>query len=251
MRRGAVLLLFAMALPLHAGEIQQFGSDVKAMAMAPLHWTKSEWARFAEGAGTVAALVIADKPVDDFVQCHRTSSTDRLSRAITPWGGQRAVDVSVLMIGTGLALHDDNLLGAGRDSLESEIWAGTVVTPLIKRAGGRARPFLGEGPHSFRPEQGHRGEYSSFPSGHATNAFATATAIAEHYDGPVPYIAYAVATAVSYSRVNDHVHWPSDVVAGALIGRAVAKSVVFHNRRMHVAPVAAPRGMGMVLDYRP
>jgi membrane-associated phospholipid phosphatase len=249
MRRTAVLLLFAIALPLHAGELQQFGSDVKAMAFAPLHWTKAEWARFAEGAGTVAALMIADKPVDDFVQRHRNSATDRLSRTITPWGGQRAVDLSVLMIGAGLALHNDNLLGAGRDSFESEIWAGTVVTPAIKRVGGRARPFLGEGPHSFRPEQGHLGDYSSFPSGHATNAFATATAIAEHYDGPVPYIAYAVATAVSYSRVNDHVHWPSDVVAGALIGRAVAKSVVFHNRHAHVHPVVVNRGMGMLIDY--
>jgi membrane-associated phospholipid phosphatase len=245
MRRIVLLLLF-IAFPLHAGELQQFGGDVKSMALAPLHWTKAEWARFAEGAGTVAVLMIADKPVDDFVLRHRA---DRLSRIATPWGGQRAVDLSILMIGSGLALHDENLLGAGRDAFESEIWAGAVVTPLIKRVGGRARPFLGEGAHSFRPEQGHRGEYSSFPSGHATNAFATATAIGEHYDGAVPYIAYAVATAVSYSRVNDRVHWPSDVVAGALIGRAVAKSVVFHNRRARVRPVVVSRGAGLLFDY--
>jgi membrane-associated phospholipid phosphatase len=244
LRRAFLLLLF-VAFPLHAGELQQFGNDVKSMALAPLHWTKAEWTRFAEGAGTVAVLMVADKPVDNFVQRHRA---DRLSRVATPWGGQRAVDLSVLMIGSGLLLHNDNLLGAGRDSFESEIWAGTVVTPAIKRVGGRARPFLGEGPHSFRPEQGHLGQYSSFPSGHATNAFATATAIAEHYDGVVPYIAYAVAGAVAYSRVNDNVHWPSDVVAGALIGRAVAKSVVFHNRRMHVRPVVVNRGMGMMFD---
>jgi len=249
MRRIAVLLLLLTAIPLRGGELRQFGHDVESMALAPLHWTKAEWARFAEGAGTVAVLMIADKPVDDFVQRHRSSSTDRLSRIVTPWGGQRAVDLSILMIGSGLALHDQNLLGAGRDAFESEIWAGTVATPLIKRVGGRARPFLGEGPHSFRPEQGHRGEYSSFPSGHATNAFTTATAIAEHYGGAVPYIAYAVATAVSYSRVNDHVHWPSDVVAGALIGRAVAKSVVFHNRRARVRPVVVSRGAGLLFDY--
>jgi membrane-associated phospholipid phosphatase len=251
MRGRAVLFLFFIAIPLHAGELRQFGDDVKSMALAPLHWTKSEWARFAEGAGTVAALMVADKPIEDFVQRHRTSATDRLSHTITPWGGQRAVDVSILMIGAGVALHDQNLLGAGRDSFESEIWAGTVVTPTIKRVGGRARPFLGEGPHSFRPEQGHLAEYSSFPSGHATNAFATATAIAEHYDGAVPYIAYAVATAVSYSRVNDKVHWPSDVVAGALIGRAVAKSVVAHNRHVQVQHVVLDRGMGMLFDYSP
>jgi membrane-associated phospholipid phosphatase len=47
------------------------------------------------------------------------------------------------------------------------------------------------------------------------------------------------------------VHWPSDVVAGALIGRAVAKSVVFHNRRAHVQPVVLPRGAGVLFDYAP
>ena len=238
MRR--LLILLFIAVPLHAGELQQFGNDVKAMTLAPLHWTKAEWMRFAEGTGTVAALMLADRGAADVVYDHPAA---RLSRIATPFGGQRAVDLSVLMIGTGLALHDDNLLGAGRDAFESEIWAGTVVTPAIKRIGGRARPFLGEGAHSFRPEQGHLGQYTSFPSGHATNAFATATAIAEHYDGVVPFAAYTLAAAVAYSRVNDRVHWPSDVVAGALIGRAVAKSVVFHNRRtrVHVMVLRPPR----------
>jgi membrane-associated phospholipid phosphatase len=244
--RRLVFLLLVIAVPLHAGELQQFGDNVKSMTLAPLHWTKGEWARFAEGAGTVAVLMMADKPVARFVQAHRV---DAVSRFATPWGGQRAVDLSVLMIGSGLALHDDNLLGAGRDAFESELWAGLVVTPSIKRVGGRARPFLREGSFSYRPEQGHLGQYSSFPSGHATNAFATATAIAEHYDGVVPYIAYAMAGAVAFSRVNDNVHWTSDIVAGALIGRAVAKSVVFHNRAAHVRPVVVPRGAGLLFDY--
>jgi len=229
MRRFLILLF--IALPLHAGELQQFGNDVKAMTLAPLHWTKAEWKRFAEGTGTVAAVMVADHAVNDFTQDHPAG---RLSRIATPFGGQRAVELSVLMIGSGLGLHNDNLLATGRDALEAEIWAGTVVTPAIKRIGGRARPFLGEGAHSYRPEQGHLSQYSSFPSGHATNAFATATAIAEHYHGIVPYVAYTLAAAVAYSRVNDNVHWPSDVVAGALIGHAVAKSVVFHNRKVRV-----------------
>src|SRR5437764_5437538 len=116
MRRIAVLLLLLTAIPLHGGELRQFGHDVESMALAPLHWTKAEWKHFAEGAGTVAVLMIADKPSDDFVLRHRA---DPLLRIATPWGGQRAVDHSVLMIGSGLALHDDNLLGAGRDAFES------------------------------------------------------------------------------------------------------------------------------------
>lgn len=243
MRR--ILILLFIAVPLHAGELQQFGNDVKAMALAPLHWKKAEWLRFGEGVGAVALVMAADHPIDTFVQRHGVAH--RLSRIATPFGGQRAVDVSVVMIGSGLALHNDNLLGAGRDAFESEIWAGVVVTPVLKRIGGRARPFLDLGAHSFSPEQGHLGEFQSFPSGHATNAFATATAISEHYGGAVPYVAYTIATAVAYSRVNDKVHWPSDVLAGALIGRAVARSVVFHNRKMHARPVVVRRGAGLII----
>ncbi|HEV2719237.1 MAG TPA: phosphatase PAP2 family protein [Thermoanaerobaculia bacterium] len=247
MRRFLILLF--IAVPLYAGELQQFGNDVKAMALAPVHWKKAEWTRFAEGVGAVAVVFVADHPIDTFVRRHGVAG--RLSRIATPFGGQAAVDISVIMIGSGLALHRDNLLGAGRDAFESELWAGLVVTPAIKRIGGRARPFLGQGAHAFFPEQGHLNQYSSFPSGHATNAFATATAISEHYGGIVPYVAYTIATAVAYSRVNDNVHWPSDVLAGALIGRAVAKSVVHYNHKLHARPVVVKRGAGMLFDYEP
>src|SRR5437763_1923719 len=74
------------------------------------------------------------------------------------------------------------------------------------------------------PLQSH---FESFPSGHATNAFAFATAIAGHYDGRVvPTIVYTIATGVAVSRVNDHDHFPSDVLAGALIGRGIAKGIL-------------------------
>ena len=78
MRR--LLLLLLIAAPLHAGEVQQFGSDVNAMTLAPLHWTKAQWMRFAEGAGTVAAVAIADHAISDFTQDHPSR---RLSRIAT------------------------------------------------------------------------------------------------------------------------------------------------------------------------
>ena len=157
------------------------------------------------------------------------------------------------MIAAGAGMRDTNLRDAGRDSLESELWAAGVVTPLLKRAFGRARPIQNEGSHSFHPLNGH---FESFPSGHSTNAFAFATAIAGHYDGwVVPTIVYTIATGVAVSRVNDHVHFPSDVVAGALIGHAVAKGIVARHTGRKVAWQALPlidrKTVGMMIAVGP
>ena len=72
---------------------------------------------------------------------------------------------------------------------------------------------------------------SSFPSGHASQAFAVATAIAENY--PVWWVqtlCYGGAGLVGYARIEQNDHYASDVVAGSLLGWAVARAVVHrHN----------------------
>lgn len=67
---------------------------------------------------------------------------------------------------------------------------------------------------------------AGWPSGHTANAFAAAATIAELYrDSPwIPIVAYSYATLVGVG-VSLNVHWLSDVVAGALIGFAVGKTV--------------------------
>lgn len=176
----------------------------------------------------MAALYTLDQRLYRNVQNHRTGFTNDFARAVTPFGGRRAEVITVLLIAGGAWRHDDGIRDAGRDSLESEIIAAGLITPLLKRTFGRARPSQEQGPHSFTPFSRH---HESFPSGHATNAFACATAIAAHSDGwVVPTIAYTLATGVAFSRVNDRAHFPSDVLAGALIGRAIAKSILHHHR---------------------
>lgn len=62
---------------------------------------------------------------------------------------------------------------------------------------------------------------SSFPSGHAASAAAFVVGMALESPGAAAVVA-PVGAAVAYSRVHIGVHWPSDVLAGAAIGAAIA-----------------------------
>ncbi len=234
-------------------EVVRYVRDAKSIATAPIHWDRHAWERFGEGTAAVVALYAVDKNTSNEFAEQRSSSSNQVANTVTPFGGHRALKISALMILTGAGIHDDALRDAGRDSLQSELFAAGIVTPLLKSAFGRARPFQNEGSNAFHP---FNKNFESFPSGHATNAFAFATAVAGHYDGwIVPTIVYTVASSIAVSRVNDHVHFPSDVVAGALIGHAVAKGILSRHTGKRVAWQATPiidrKTMGMMFTIGP
>ncbi len=221
-------------------ELKRYVTDGRSLAAAPLHWHRKEWLRFGEGVAAVGALYAADRSLYNSAQRNHSSFTNNFAKEITPFGGHRALEISVLMIAGGALAHDTATRDAGRDSLEAEFWAAGVVTPLLKRTFGRARPSQGQGAHSFHAFTSSS-RYESFPSGHATNVFAFATAVAGHYDNwIVPTIVYTIASGVAFSRVNDRAHFPADVLAGALIGRAVAKGIVARHHTGHLSWSVTP-----------
>jgi undecaprenyl-diphosphatase len=101
--------------------------------------------------------------------------------------------------------------------------SSAVVNLLLKLVGRRTRPDPGAAAvaasrHVPMPAS------PSFPSGHTASAFAFAAAQA---GAPPPLAApvWVLAAAVGYSRVHTGVHYPGDVVAGALVGGCIGVTV--------------------------
>jgi undecaprenyl-diphosphatase len=65
----------------------------------------------------------------------------------------------------------------------------------------------------------------SFPSSHTVNTFAAAFVLSRFY-GESKYIFYTIATLIAYSRVYVGVHYPADILAGAVLGIIIAYIIV-------------------------
>lgn len=102
--------------------------------------------------------------------------------------------------------------------LEAQV-IGLGLSEGFKLLFQRPRPYVTY--PDVRTPAGLEGAFS-LPSSHATLAFAGATIVAEAYpDWILP--AYGWATLVSVSRVYNGVHYPTDVLAGALVGMGAAR----------------------------
>jgi membrane-associated phospholipid phosphatase len=109
-------------------------------------------------------------------------------------------------------------LGTRLQFLFFAVLVSVLAGELIKWIVGRGRPFVGGQANAFNFSHFAGTEaYSSFPSGHATTAFALAFAVAAIWPrARIAIIAYALVIAAT--RLVLLAHHPSDVVAGALVG---------------------------------
>ncbi|OKS87919.1 phosphatase PAP2 family protein [Mucilaginibacter polytrichastri] len=101
------------------------------------------------------------------------------------------------------------------------------VTLLVKHFVKRPRPFIKN--ITFIPV--YRAGSTSFPSGHASTAFSTATALSIAY--PKWYViapSFLWAGSIGYSRMYLGEHFPTDVAAGAALGAGTAAAFSFMKR---------------------
>jgi membrane-associated phospholipid phosphatase len=137
-----------------------------------------------------------------------------ISNSVTPI----AIAAPVALLTNALIKKDSTSKAKAFIVCSGTIAAGILSTSL-KYAVQRERPFSS---YSFIQKEGSGGSYS-FPSGHTSAAFALATSVSICY--PKWYViapSFLWASAVGYSRMDLGVHYPSDVLAGAIIGSGSA-----------------------------
>ena len=97
------------------------------------------------------------------------------------------------------------------------VGAPGLFVAIVKRVIGRARPYVDHGPHPFEFHPFWTAAYASMPSGHTTTVFSILVAFGSLWPrGRTVLWIYAIAILVS--RVVVSAHYPSDVVAGAVVG---------------------------------
>jgi membrane-associated phospholipid phosphatase len=131
----------------------------------------------------------------------------------------------------GHAIRNPKVSALGADLVRAQIVTQTL-TAGIKLSVRRGRPD---------------GTQFSFPSGHASTTFATATVLQRHLGWKAGVPAYALATYVAASRVQVKRHYLSDVTLGATLGIIAARSVTVGrgDARFALAPSAVPGGAGV------
>ncbi len=127
---------------------------------------------------------------------------DDVMNGVTKMGDRE----TCLMVCLGLsALGNDKARQVGKVSTVS-LLAGQTVCTILKLAVNRDRP-----------EGDSDRDNSSFPSGHVAGAFSVSYVIGNKYP-KLKLPCHLVAALIAVSRVYLGRHWPSDVLAGAIIG---------------------------------
>jgi membrane-associated phospholipid phosphatase len=118
----------------------------------------------------------------------------------------------------GYFKHDNSLVRNACTDLAAIAVSGGI-TLILKYSINRDRPYVTYPDITKKSSAGS----PSFPSGHTSSAFATATSVSLAYRKWYVIVpTFAWAGTVGYSRMHLGVHYPSDVLAGALIGSGCA-----------------------------
>jgi hypothetical protein len=191
------------------GGLRRFAGDVVHDYRNMLSMDNAPWA--VVGATATAGLLAADEALRD-------ATAQPTPLALKPGGtyGNLAFQVPLALTWwiAGHAAHSIRGADAGRDLLRAQLSAMSW-TYAVKYAVGRTRP---------------NGDPRSFPSGHTSASFATATVLQQHYGWKLGAPIYALATYTAAERVMDEKHWASDVAFGAVVGVLSGRTVTRHLR---------------------
>jgi membrane-associated phospholipid phosphatase len=186
--------------------------------------------------GGAAALAV--HPADDKVNAHLVGkgwAKDVFTPGATIGSAATLLPVTASIYIVGRWKDEPKVSHLGMDLLRS-LAVAEGVTQTLKYATRRERPD-GSGRNSF-------------PSGHAADTFAVATALERHlgWRGAVP--AYLVASYVAASRLRENRHFLSDVAFGAAVGTIAGRTVTRHGRQYYADFHLLPGGAELVIARR-
>ena len=200
--------------------------DVELYFTSPLRWDARDWIAFT---AALAAVGVSHE-FDGRVRDHFVTAPDTGLNGGQDKNSLRDALPTAALIGGTFAYA--GLIGdrEGYRETWSLLEAGvlsTVTAEALTYAAGRERPDATTSPNAWRDGG------DSFPSVHATAAFAVGTVLAESGNDEYRWIrriiGYGVAAGTAYVRMKENDHWLSDTVAGAALGIGTARFVL-HRR---------------------
>lgn len=152
------------------------------------------------------------------INVNRNTEFDPAFKTITNTAIPISIATPVMMYTIGL-IQKDSLIKQKALFIGETFLASAFVTIASKSIFKRDRPYV---THPSIQPLSVEGSYS-MPSAHTSSAFATATSLSMAY--PKWYVvvpSFVWASSVGYSRMHLGVHYPSDVLVGALVGSGSA-----------------------------
>jgi len=216
--------------PGFSGHIADFVEDQKRIWTSPLKIRLSDANWLVPLGGITAGLFVSDREYSASI--NQNPSTIKNYKSLSNYTIAGLIGGSAGLYLFSFPTHNDRWRETG--FLAGEAALNSLVTvEALKYSLQRERPYQGDGRGAFF----HGG--TSFPSEHAAAAWSIAGVIAHEYPGTLPKIlAYGAASAVSFSRVRAHQHFPSDVVVGSVLGYLIAQNVYRHRHNAEIGGAA-------------
>ena len=175
---------------------------------------------------TLYALSLVDQQLVLYLRSVHSPLLETIGRVGNRLGDAATlILISLVILGVGYLLKHQRLMLAGLQTLLAHGIAG-IVTQIIKHLLGRPRPrMMHQDPFQFGPSL--QGGLDAFPSGHASATFAIATVLANYFPRS-KVLWYGAAWFVALCRIARGSHYPTDVLAGALLGYLVGFLLIHH-----------------------
>ncbi len=203
--------------------------DLRNMARGPsLAW-------LGVGAGAAAGSALLDDEIDRALKDGDPDVFPKVGDQLGQAGLHFGAPIALYVVARATG-HSDTA-GFAVTLLRAQV-ANGVVTRSLKLI-PRARPF----------QEKASTWHGSFPSGHTSASFATATVVQRRFGWRAGVPAYVLASYVGLSRLHRN-HYLSDVAFGAGLGIAAGLAVNQPSRRAAVSPILAPGVAGVTIDLR-